>query len=265
MRTGVAGAASARSLKVCGDDTGSSSQLLKFRQQEFAVRARRRAFALSASIEDVLVAAADRASDRLKRERPEFSAATLNKLAYFIPSLFGVGALAALLTSVTTIVLCALAVLPAAFRILVVVSPTQGPRRAVFRNRARSTAHLHRHRSSSPRGAGSGPIAVSHRTARLSSRETRRDRHRRGRRAGNPRRNHATQTPSPDHGGSGATGRATHETQSAQYCAGARARLIRRDLRCGGPAGITPASSFALHMSASDPKRTSGAMHVTAQ
>ena len=126
MRTGVAGAASARSLKVCGDDTGSSSQLLKFRQQEFAVRARRRAFALSASIEDVLVAAADRASDRLRRERPEFSAATLNKLAYFIPSLFGVGALAALLTSVTTIVLCALAVLPAAFRILVVVSPTQG-------------------------------------------------------------------------------------------------------------------------------------------
>jgi len=60
---------------------------LKFWQQEFAVRARRRAFALSASIEDVLVAAADRASDCLKRERPEFSAATLNKLAYFIPSL----------------------------------------------------------------------------------------------------------------------------------------------------------------------------------
>jgi hypothetical protein len=35
-----------------------------------------------------------------------------------------------LLTSVSTIVLCALAVLPAALRILVVVSPTQGPRRA---------------------------------------------------------------------------------------------------------------------------------------
>ena len=130
MRTGVAGAASARSLEACGDDSGSSSQLLKFRQQEFAVRAQRRAFALSASIEDVLVAAADRASERLKRERPEFSAATLNKLAYCIPLLFGVGALAALLTSVSTIMLCALAVLPAAFRILVVVSPTQGPRRA---------------------------------------------------------------------------------------------------------------------------------------
>src|SRR6187431_556403 len=109
MRTGVAGAASARSLEACGDDSGSSSQLLKFRQQEFAVRAQRRAFALSASIEDVLVAAADRASERLKRERPEFSAATLNKLAYFIPSLFGVGALLALLSSMSTIVLCALA------------------------------------------------------------------------------------------------------------------------------------------------------------
>jgi len=130
MRTGVAGAASARSLEACGDGSGSSSQLSKFRQQEFAARAQRRAFALSASIEDVLVAAADRASDRLKRERPEFSAATLNKLAYFIPSLFGVGALAALFNSVSTIVLCALAVLPAAFRILVVVSPTQGRRRA---------------------------------------------------------------------------------------------------------------------------------------
>jgi hypothetical protein len=61
---------------------------LEIRQQELAARAQRRAFALSASIEDVLVAAADRASDRLKRERPEFSAATLNNLAYFIPSLW---------------------------------------------------------------------------------------------------------------------------------------------------------------------------------
>jgi hypothetical protein len=137
MRTGVAGAASARSLEVCGDGSRSSSQPSRFRQQEFAVRAQRRAFALSASIEDVLVAAADRASDRLKRERPEFSAATLNKLAYFIPSLFGVGALAALFNSVSTIVLCTLAVLPAAFRILVVVSPTQGRRRASAQSRTK--------------------------------------------------------------------------------------------------------------------------------
>jgi cellulose synthase/poly-beta-1,6-N-acetylglucosamine synthase-like glycosyltransferase len=112
-----------RSLEICGHGSGSSSQLLKFRHQESAVRAQRRAFALSASIEDVLAAAAERASDRLKHERPEFSAATLNKLVCFIPALFGVGALLALLTSMSTMVLCALAVLPAAFRILVAVSP----------------------------------------------------------------------------------------------------------------------------------------------
>jgi cellulose synthase/poly-beta-1,6-N-acetylglucosamine synthase-like glycosyltransferase len=127
MGTGVAGAASARSVEICGDDSGSSSQFFNLRQQEFTARAQRRAFALSASIENVLVAVAARASDRLKRERPEFSAATLNKAACCIPLLFSIGALLALLTPETTIVVCALAVLPAAFRILVVVSPTQSP------------------------------------------------------------------------------------------------------------------------------------------
>src|SRR5262249_41722217 len=125
MRTGVAGVASARSLKICGDGTGSSSQFWKLRQQEFAARAQRRAFVLGASIEDVLMAAADRASDRLKHERPEFSAATLSKLACCIPLLFGIGALFALFNLVSTIVLCAIAVLPAAFRVLVVASPSQ--------------------------------------------------------------------------------------------------------------------------------------------
>src|SRR4029079_18601284 len=119
MKSGVASPGGARSLEVCGDDSGSSPQSLKFHQQEFAARARRRAFALSASIEDVLVASADRVSDPLKHERPEVSAATLNKLAYFIPSLFGLAALATLLAPVSTIVLCALAVLPAEFHILV--------------------------------------------------------------------------------------------------------------------------------------------------
>jgi len=125
MRTGVAGVASARSLKICGDGTGSSSQFWKLRQQEFAARAQRRTFVLGASIEDVLMAAADRASDRLKHERPEFSAATLSKLACCIPLLFGIGALFALFNLVSTIVLCAIAVLPAAFRVLVVASPSQ--------------------------------------------------------------------------------------------------------------------------------------------
>jgi glycosyltransferase XagB len=127
MRTGVAGATSARSLEVCDDDSGSSSPFLKFRQQESATRVQRRAFALDASIEDVLVAAADRASDRLRRKQPEFSAATLSKLACSIPALFGISALLALLTPESTVMLCTLVVLPAAFRILVVVSPDPGP------------------------------------------------------------------------------------------------------------------------------------------
>src|SRR5262245_65590993 len=127
MGTGVAGATDARSLEVWGDGSGSSSESASLRQEKFDARAKHRAFALDASIEDVLVAAADRASDRLKRERPEFSAATLGKLASWIPALFGICALLTMLSSVSAIVLCTLAVLPAAFRILVVVSPTKQP------------------------------------------------------------------------------------------------------------------------------------------
>ena len=125
MGIGIAGAANARSLAICDDDSGSSSQFRKFRRDKFAEQARRCAFALGASIEDVLVAAAQRASDRLKREQPQLSAATLSKLACCIPLLFSVTALVALLNAASTIVFCVLAVLPAAFRILVVVSPVK--------------------------------------------------------------------------------------------------------------------------------------------
>jgi glycosyltransferase involved in cell wall biosynthesis len=114
-------------LEVCGDGSGSSSRFGKFRQHELVDRAQRRAFALDANIEDVLVAAADRVSDRLKRGRPEFSAATLNKLACCIPLLIGIGALLALLAPASTIVLCTLAALPAAFRILIVASRARKP------------------------------------------------------------------------------------------------------------------------------------------
>jgi len=127
MGTGVAGVAGARSLEVRGDGSRSSSRLWKIRQQEFAARAQRRAFALGASIEDVLMAAAERASDRLKHDRPEFSAATLSKLACCIPLLFGIAALIALLNSASTVALCAIVVLPAAFRVLVVASPARRP------------------------------------------------------------------------------------------------------------------------------------------
>src|SRR5262249_32318332 len=117
----------ARSLEICGDESSSSSQFWKFRRQEFAARAQRRAFALGASIEDVLMAAAERASDRLKHDRPEFSAATLSKLACCTPLLFVIRALFALLSPESTIALCVIAVLPAAFRVLLVASPAKRP------------------------------------------------------------------------------------------------------------------------------------------
>ena len=148
MGTGVARAASARSLEFCGRGSGSSSRFWNFLQQRSAGRAQRRAFALSASIEDVLIAVAGRASDRLKHERPKFSAATLKKPACCIPLLVGIGALLALRSPMSTIALCVLAVLPAAFRILVFVSRT--PRRSS----ARSTRSCAPTRSCS-RAAGS--------------------------------------------------------------------------------------------------------------
>lgn len=83
--------------------------------------AQRRRFALSASIENVLIAVAARASDRLKLERPEFSVATLNRLACFVPPLFGIASILALFTSASMILLGTLVVLPTAFRILLVV------------------------------------------------------------------------------------------------------------------------------------------------
>ena len=200
MRTGVAGAAGARSLEVCDDDSGSSSQLLKVRQQEFAVRARRRAFALSASIEDVLVAAADRASDRLKRERPEFSAATLNKLAYFIPALFGVGALAGI---------AHLGEHNRALRRSQCFRQPSGFWLSCRRLQGGRAVRVLRDLGHEKRLPIYTVIAPLHREARvvdqLLSAIERLDypaekldviAYRRGRRAGNPRRNHATQTPS---------------------------------------------------------------------
>ena len=123
MGIGAAGAAGARSLKSSGDGADCSSRFSNFRRQEFATRAEQRAFALSATIEDVLAAAADRASDRLKRERPEFSAATLSRVSCFIPVLLMLGAIVALLTSASALLLCVVTVLPSAFRILIVVWP----------------------------------------------------------------------------------------------------------------------------------------------
>src|SRR5512139_700751 len=140
MGTGVAGWSAARSLEICGDSAGPSSQVWQFRKRKGSGRksrplltcARSRRFALSASIENVLIAVAGRASDRLKLERPEFSAAMLNRLACFVPPLFGIASILALFTSASMILLGALVVLPTAFRILLVVcQASSGGRRSV--------------------------------------------------------------------------------------------------------------------------------------
>lgn len=193
--------------------------------------AQRRRFALSASIENVLIAVAARASDRLKLERPEFSVATLNRLACFVPPLFGIASILALFTSASMILLGTLVVLPTAFRILLVVC------------------------QASPGGRRSSPafptdeelpvytvIAPLHREARVVDQLL----------SGIERldypveildvifivkadepgscRNHAPQTSHSDHGDSGAARRAAHETEGTQHCARARARHFHRHL-----------------------------------
>jgi hypothetical protein len=137
MGTGVAGGARLRSREICEDATSSSSQFRELPKQKFSraratrgvpaelrsevSRADRRDFALSARIEDVLAAVAERASENLKRAHPEFSAGTLKKRACFIPLFFGLAALVALFNEASTAVLCFLVGLPSAFRILLVM------------------------------------------------------------------------------------------------------------------------------------------------
>ncbi|HET7191031.1 MAG TPA: glycosyltransferase family 2 protein [Pseudolabrys sp.] len=82
--------------------------------------AQRRAFALGASIEDVLKAAATRAAEQLNSTQPAFSAGTLRKLARVLPLLLGALAVVALSNAYGSFALCILAVLPAGFRLLIV-------------------------------------------------------------------------------------------------------------------------------------------------
>jgi cellulose synthase/poly-beta-1,6-N-acetylglucosamine synthase-like glycosyltransferase len=138
MGTDIAGGAKLRSGEICDDTAGSSSQLRKLPEQKFSraqttrnvyvelrsgvSRADRRDFVLSARIEDVLAAVAERASENLKHAQPEFSAGTLKKRACFVPLFFGLAALVALFDATSTAVLCFLVGLPSAFRILLVMN-----------------------------------------------------------------------------------------------------------------------------------------------
>ena len=112
MGIDAASAAGARSLKICSDSAGSSPRAAKWKPEP-------RGIALSASIERVLITAGLRAADQLKRRWPNFSAATYNRFANVIPSLLGMLALAAVFTTHGTILLSAIVVLPATFRLFV--------------------------------------------------------------------------------------------------------------------------------------------------
>lgn len=113
MGIGVGGVAAARSWEICID--GLRSVL---------PRTERRAVALSASIDRVLIAASARASDQLRITWPGLSAATLSPLANAIPLLLGGLTLAAVLATPSNVVLSVVVVLPIAFRIFVAVQET---------------------------------------------------------------------------------------------------------------------------------------------
>ncbi len=135
----VGGATGTRTLRIYAEDKRSPPRFWNFRKRQWERRnasrsseprkspgsfagtaAQRRAFALGASIEDVLKAAATRASEQLKSAQPEFSAGTLRKLARLVPLLIGGLAVAAISNTNSSFALCTLAVLPAAFRLLIV-------------------------------------------------------------------------------------------------------------------------------------------------
>jgi cellulose synthase/poly-beta-1,6-N-acetylglucosamine synthase-like glycosyltransferase len=111
MGIDVASAAAARSLEIRSDGTGSSRPA-KWKLEP-------RSVALSASIEHVLITAGLRASERLKRTLPKFSAATYDRRANVIPFLLGMLALAAIFTTHGAIFLSVIVALPVAFRLFV--------------------------------------------------------------------------------------------------------------------------------------------------
>lgn len=84
----------------------------------------RRTAALNVNADRMLIGASLRASRRLRSTQPELSAATLTWRARTVPVLLVALALVAMLAAPSTVVLSILVVLPAAFRIWVVVHPT---------------------------------------------------------------------------------------------------------------------------------------------
>jgi len=103
--------------------------------------AQRRSFALNSSIEDVLRALTERVSDRLKSERPEFSACTLKAAAHVIPLALVAAAISGMVVEFGTALFCVLTALPSAFRMLMVMS--RPPASAAPRSRRKVSASAH--------------------------------------------------------------------------------------------------------------------------
>jgi len=143
MGISVRGATLARPFEICGDGAGSSPLFWKQKfnspaavgpydlpdrdcassltHVDASAAAQRRAAALDASLDQVLIAASARASEQLKTTWPKLSAATLHRLTHAIPILLGVLAFASIFATSSTIALFVIVVLPTVFRVGVVV------------------------------------------------------------------------------------------------------------------------------------------------
>jgi cellulose synthase/poly-beta-1,6-N-acetylglucosamine synthase-like glycosyltransferase len=120
MGIGVGGVADARSLEIIGVGSGSSPHAWK---REFAKPEARHAAALDARIDDLLTAAAERASGQLKTAWPKLSAATLHMLSRTLPALLGLLIAVASFKGIGTIVSSTIVMLPIAFRLWLVRQP----------------------------------------------------------------------------------------------------------------------------------------------
>ena len=94
------------------------------RVRPHAAAAERRAAALDVNVDRMLIGASLRATKQLRATWPRFSAATLGWRSRAAPLLLLALAFAAMLNASSTVALSVLVVLPAAFRIWIVVHPT---------------------------------------------------------------------------------------------------------------------------------------------
>jgi hypothetical protein len=130
MGNSVVGATGARSLPIFGAGSDSSPLVREQRNTKRdrvpprAAAAERRAAALDVNVDRMLIGASLRASKRLRTTWPQLSAATLGWRSRAAPLLLLVIAFAAMLNASSTVALSVLVVLPAAFRIWIVVHPT---------------------------------------------------------------------------------------------------------------------------------------------